>query len=325
MKTLLVTGGAGFIGSNFINGILVHNKEVQIINLDALTYAGNMENMEEFLSHTRHQWIHGDIRDKSIVELIFQENEIDAVVHFAAETHVDRSIEGPEVFVSTNVMGTQILLESALNSWKKAKDMKNKRFVQISTDEVYGALGETGLFTECSSIDPSSPYAASKAGADLLVQSYYKTYGLPVNITRCSNNYGPNQHKEKFIPMIIQKALRDEKAPIYGNGLQIRDWIHVEDHCAGIEAVLNGARPGEIYNIGASCERTNLDVAKEILQILGKSITLLKHVPDRLGHDRRYAIDNRKLMNELDWKPNRKFDESLRETVSWYQYKLENR
>lgn len=324
MKTLLITGGAGFIGSNFINRILANQKDAQVINLDALTYAGKMENMKDFLDHPRHRWIHGDIRDKITVESIFHENEIDAVVHFAAETHVDRSIQGPEVFVSTNVMGTQILLESALRSWDKVKDVMNKRFIQISTDEVYGALGETGLFTELSPIDPSSPYAASKAGADLLVHAYCKTYGLPVNITRCSNNYGPNQHEEKFIPMIIQKALHDERIPIYGNGLQVRDWIHVEDHCAGIEAVLNDGEVGEVYNIGASCERTNLEVARKTLQVLGKPFKLLEHVADRQGHDQRYAIDNQKAISELSWKPTRKFDEGLRETIYWYQHKFES-
>lgn len=328
MKTLLVTGGAGFIGSNFIRWMFKNTENIHIVNMDALTYAGNMDNIRDLGAGTKHTFIHGDIRNKSKVEEVFQHYEIDQVINFAAESHVDRSIDGPDVFVTTNVVGTQTLLDVALKYWKadplnkNCLEFKDKvKFIQISTDEVYGALGSSGYFTEETPINPNSPYAASKAGGDLLVMAYHRTYGLPVNITRCSNNYGPNQHAEKLIPMAISKCKQSQKIPIYGNGLQVRDWIHVKDHCSAIYAVLENGVSGEVYNIGGNNELTNIDLVKRILRELNKSEDMIAFVQDRLGHDYRYAIDSTKIKTELGWESTVSFEEGLKDTIRWY---LEN-
>jgi len=325
MRRVLVTGGAGFIGSNFIQYLLARKNDIMVVNLDALTYAGNLDNLKEVETDPRYFFVHGDIRDKELLERLFSEYEFDAVVNFAAESHVDRSIDAPAVFLSTNVMGTQNLLETAKKYWKLEPEnnhsrayKKGVRFLQISTDEVYGSLGRTGAFTEDSPLAPSSPYSASKASADMMVRAYYKTYGLPVNITRCSNNYGPRQFPEKLIPMMIGSTLENKPLTVYGDGNQIRDWIHVLDHCAGILRVLEDGRVGEVYNIGANQERSNLEIIHMILQELGKPESLIVHVKDRPGHDFRYAIDSTKITEELSWKPECPFEEGLRETIGWY-------
>lgn len=308
-KKILVTGGAGFIGSWLIRHLLDRFPEIEIINLDLLTYAGNLENLNSVSALPNYRFIQGDIRDRALVESLVQ--DVDACVNVAAQTHVDRSILEPDVFVSTNVLGTQILLEAAR--------MANiQKFVQISTDEVYGSLGPDGLFSETSTLCPSSPYSASKAGADHLVMSYHKTYGLPVNITRCSNNYGPNQYPEKLIPLFILNALSNKELPVYGNGLNVRDWIHVSDHSDAVARVLCSGKPGEIYNVGASSERNNLEITRLILQILNKPETLIRFVEDRLGHDYRYAIDSRKIQQDLAWYPQVDFQQGIENTISWY-------
>ena len=301
-STFLVTGGAGFIGSNFIRYMLGKYAELKIVNLDALTYAGNLDNLGSWRNHPRHEFVHGDILDASLVESLMA--RVEAVVHFAAESHVDRSIEESSVFVQTNVLGTQVLLDAA-------RKHGVERFVHISTDEVYGSLGTEGYFSETTPLAPNSPYSASKAGSDMLARAYYETYGLPVLITRCSNNYGSNQHPEKLIPTLISRALRDESLPIYGDGQNVRDWLHVADHCRGIEMVLESGRVGEVYNIGGHNEWRNLDIAKLILQKLGKPESLITLVEDRLGHDRRYAIDASKIREELGWEPQVAFAEGL--------------
>lgn len=307
---LLVTGGAGFIGSNFVLYMLHKYPEYQIINVDALTYAGNLENLKSVENHANHIFVKGDITDaQKMSELIGQ--GIDVVVNFAAESHVDRSILEPDIFVKTNVLGTQVLLDAA-------RKRNITKFVQVSTDEVYGTLGETGLFSETTPLAPNSPYSASKAGGDLLVRAYHETFGLPVNITRCSNNYGPYQFPEKLIPLMISKALSDEVLPVYGDGLNIRDWLYVEDHCSAIDLVIHQGRNGEVYNIGGNNERTNLQIVKTILQELGKPESLITHVKDRPGHDRRYGIDPTKTMNELGWKPKHSFETGIKETIAWY-------
>lgn len=310
MKKILVTGGLGFIGSHFIIYMLTHDSHCQIYNLDAETYAGNRKNVSEVEDHPNYHFYKGNIQDRALLEKIFSQG-IDAVVHFAAESHVDRSIQNPYLFVETNVLGTQCLLEAA-------KKFGVKRFVHISTDEVYGSLGPVGAFTETTPLAPNSPYSASKAGSDLIARAYFQTYGLPVIITRCSNNYGPKQLPEKWIPLVITRAMRDEPIPVYGDGMNVRDWLYVEDHCEAIARVLRHGKPGEIYNIGGSNERTNLEIAKKILAYMGKSEQLLEFVPDRLGHDRRYAIDASKIRKELNWTPRAAFDESLKRTVDWY-------
>jgi dTDP-glucose 4,6-dehydratase len=322
MQTILITGGAGFIGSNFVRMMVNKYPHYQIINLDALTYAGNPENLSEVASASNYRFVKADIRDREAVDQVFNEYGIDAVVNFAAQTHVDRSIDGPEVFLTTNVVGTQILLDTTKKHWKVNPDDKyckeykpGVKFLQISTDEVYGALGETGLFVETMPLMPNSPYAASKAGGDLIVRAYHKTYGLPVNITRCSNNYGPNQHPEKLIPLMIQNCLADKDLPVYGDGMHVRDWLYVDDHCSAIDAVLHKGRPGEIYNIGGNNEKTNLEIVRLIVSILGKSEGLIKYVKDRPGHDRRYAIDNTKITTELGWKPVHTFEQGIKETI----------
>ncbi len=308
---LLVTGGAGFIGSNFVQYILEKYPDYEVVNLDALTYAGNLDNLKEVKSSPRYRFIQGRIEDGNLVDKLMA--GIDTVINFAAESHVDRSILEPQVFINTNVLGTQVLLDAALRH-------KAKLFYQISTDEVYGALrlGTKKRFTEGSPLRPNSPYSASKTSADLLVRAYYHTYGLPVVISRCSNNYGPKQHPEKFIPTVILSALHNNPVPIYGDGLYIRDWIHVIDHCRAIDLIMHQGKIDEIYNIGADNEWANIDLARKILQILGKSESLLTSVKDRPGHDRRYAIDSAKLRRELGWEPSIPFDRGLAETVHCY-------
>lgn len=326
MKKILVTGGAGFIGSNFIRYILDKQKEIELlVNLDLLTYAGNLENLSSVERNSRYHFVQGDIRDRMLVERLFDECCFDTVIHFAAESHVDRSIVEPEIFLTTNVIGTQILLDAAKNHWKLDPEDKYSRdyrpgvrYLQVSTDEVYGTLDKRGKFAETTPLSPNSPYSASKAGADLIVRAYYETYGLPVNITRCSNNYGPYQFPEKLIPLMIHNALENETLPVYGDGLQVRDWLHVKDHCAAIWTVLQKGRVGEIYNIGGNNEKTNMEIVRMILRTLDKPDSLIIHVRDRPGHDRRYAIDNTKITVELGWRPDLTFEEGIIETIRWY-------
>jgi dTDP-glucose 4,6-dehydratase len=308
---LLVTGGAGFIGSNFVHYILGKYPDHEVIDLDALTYAGNLGNLEGLMDNPRHRFVQGRIEDGKLVGELME--GVDVVINFAAESHVDRSILEPQVFIETNVVGTQVLLNAALQ-------YKVGLFYQISTDEVYGALelNSTERFTEQSLLRPNSPYAASKTSADLLVRAYHRTYGLPVVISRCSNNYGPRQHPEKFIPTVILNALHDKPVPIYGDGLYVRDWIHVLDHCRAIDIIINKGKIGEVYNIGTDNEWANIDLARKILQLIGKPEDLLQSVTDRPGHDRRYALDNDKLKREFDWKPSISFNDGIAETVRWY-------
>ncbi|AJE52201.1 dTDP-glucose 4,6-dehydratase [Paenibacillus polymyxa] len=307
---LLVTGGAGFIGSNFVLYMLKQHPDYEIVNVDALTYAGNLENLKSIEDHPKHTFVKADITDAQVMDQLMQQG-IDVVVNFAAESHVDRSILEPEMFVKTNVLGTQVLLDAA-------KKYNVTKFVQISTDEVYGSLGETGLFTEETPLQPNSPYSASKAGSDLLVRAYHETFGLPVNITRCSNNYGPYQFPEKLIPLMISRALSDQQLPVYGDGLNIRDWLYVEDHCSAIDLVIHQGKLGEVYNIGGNNERTNVHIVKTVLEELGKPESLISYVQDRPGHDRRYGIDPSKTMNELGWKPKHSFETGIKETIRWY-------
>ena len=308
---LLVTGGAGFIGSNFVQYILDKYPDYEVVNLDALTYAGSLDNLKEMKNNRRHKFVQGRIEDAKLVDKLMA--VIDVVINFAAESHVDRSILEPQVFISTNVLGTQVLLDAALRH-------KVKLFYQISTDEVYGALrlGTKKRFTEGSPLRPNSPYSASKTSADLLVRAYHHTYELPVVISRCSNNYGPKQHPEKFIPTVILNALHNKPVPIYGDGLYVRDWIHVLDHCRAIDLIMHQGKMDEVYNIGADNEWANIDLAKKILRIMGKAESLLTSVKDRPGHDRRYAIDSAKLSHELGWKPSIPFGKGLVETVRCY-------
>jgi dTDP-glucose 4,6-dehydratase len=311
MKRILVTGGAGFIGSNFVRMVLSEHPDCFVVNLDKLTYAGNLENLAEFLEHKNHKFVKGDICDGALIEKIIDEYQIDAVVNFAAESHVDRSITEPNVFIETNIVGTLTLLEAA-------RDKNLERFIQISTDEVYGALGPEGKFTEQTLLSPNSPYSASKAAADHLVRAFGHTWGVRYNITRCSNNYGEYQFPEKMIPLMINNALNDKELPVYGDGLYVRDWLYVYDHCAVIWQVLQKAPPGEIYNIGGCNEKTNLEVIDVILDRLGKAKSLIKHVADRPGHDRRYAIDASKIISELNWRPSVGFEEGINKTIDWY-------
>jgi dTDP-glucose 4,6-dehydratase len=312
---LLVTGGAGFIGSNFVHYILREHPQDEIINVDNLTYAGNLENLRLVDSNPNYRFVKADITDRAILETLFQAG-VDVVVNFAAESHVDRSILDPGIFVSTNIMGTQTLLDLT-------KQYGVTKFVQVSTDEVYGTLGDTGLFTEETPLQANSPYSASKAGADLLVRAYHETYGLNINITRCSNNYGPYQFPEKLIPLMIQNALSDKSLPVYGDGLNVRDWLYVEDHCSAIDLVIRKGRNGEVYNIGGNNERNNIQVVKTILQELNKPESLITYVQDRLGHDRRYAIDATKIRHELGWNPKHNYESGIRETIRWYLKNLE--
>jgi dTDP-glucose 4,6-dehydratase len=326
MKHVLITGGAGFIGSNFIQFILDSRPDLErLVNLDLLTYAGNLENLKAVERDSRYRFVKGDIRDRDLVERLFADYDFDTVVHFAAESHVDRSIVEPEVFLTTNIIGTQTLLDAAKRHWKQFPDDKYSRayregvrYLQVSTDEVYGALGETGLFCESTPLAPNSPYSASKASGDMIVRAYYQTYGLPANITRCSNNYGPYQFPEKLIPLMIHNAREDRPLPVYGDGMQIRDWLHVRDHCSAISAVLERGTAGEVYNIGGNNERANIEIIRLILRELGKPESLITYVKDRPGHDRRYAIDNTKITGELGWKPLYTFEQGMRETIQWY-------
>ncbi|MUT67642.1 dTDP-glucose 4,6-dehydratase [Paenibacillus sp. NEAU-GSW1] len=307
---LLVTGGAGFIGSNFIHYMIGKYPDYSFINVDLLTYAGNLGNLRSVEQYPGYSFVKADIGNRAALEPFFADG-IDAVIHFAAESHVDRSISQPDLFVRTNVAGTQTLLELA-------RQYGVAKFVQVSTDEVYGTLGADGLFTEETPLAPNSPYSASKAGADLMARAYYETFGLPVVITRCSNNYGPYQFPEKLIPLMIRNALAGSPLPVYGDGLNVRDWLYVEDHCSAIDLVLHKGENGEVYNIGGNNERSNLQVVGTILETLGKPATLIQHVKDRQGHDRRYAIDASKIRSKLGWQPNHNYETGIKQTIQWY-------
>lgn len=325
MRTYFITGGAGFIGSNFVRYLLKGNRDIKVINFDKLTYAGNLENLEGIEKDPRYCFVQGDICDFKQLTAQFEQYPIDYIVNFAAESHVDRSIENPEVFVRTNVDGTVCLLRAALNAWQIGENSfrSQVRFLQVSTDEVYGSLGADGFFTENTPLDPHSPYSASKASADLIVKAFFDTYKLPVNITRCSNNYGPYQFPEKLIPLMINNALQHKELPVYGDGMQIRDWLYVEDHCAAIDLVLQHAQTGEVYNVGGHNEHPNLHIVNTILSYLGKqdpaiNDNLIRHVTDRKGHDRRYAIDATKIKAQLDWSPIFPFASGIVKTIDWY-------
>ena len=331
MKTLLVTGGAGFIGGNFVHFILAET-DARVINLDKLTYAGNLDTLAPLRGNDRHRFVQGDIGDRTLVGHLLAEHQVDAVVNFAAESHVDRSIDGPAAFIETNVLGTFRLLDCARAYWmnRRGESRSAFRFLQVSTDEVYGSLGPSGRFSETTPYAPNSPYSASKAASDHLVRAWFHTYGLPVLTTNCSNNYGPYQFPEKLIPLMILKALRGEPLPIYGDGGQIRDWLYVEDHCRAIWRVLEAGRPGEVYNVGGDSERTNLEVVETLCQWLDQlqpdsphrpHARLKTFVADRPGHDRRYAIEATKLRTELGWRPRETFSSGIRRTLRWY---LEN-
>lgn len=306
---LLVTGGAGFIGSCFIRHIINKYPDYKIINLDLLTYAGNIDNLNDVKNNPNYSFIHGNICDKKLIAELM--SQVDCCINFAAETHVDRSITGPEIFIHTNILGTQILLEAS-------KNYDIQRYIQVSTDEVYGTLGKTGYFTETTPIAPNSPYSASKAGADMLVRSYFETFKLPILITRCSNNYGPYQYPEKLIPLFIKNLLYNKSVPVYGDGMNIRDWLYVYDHCSAIDTVLHKGKEGEVYNIGGNNEKPNIEITKLLIKALGKDESLINYVEDRLGHDRRYAIDSSKIQNELGWTPSVNFEEGMQLTIDWY-------
>lgn len=336
-KNILITGGAGFIGSNFIPHLLGSNENVNIVNLDSLTYAANSSYLKEVEKHPRYTFMKGDVCDRAIVQSLFEKYQFQGVIHFAAESHVDNSIKGPEAFIQTNIVGSWNLLDSARRLWMSAPSVvrptfKNARYLQVSTDEVYGSLGPKGLFTEQTPYAPNSPYSASKASADLLVRSYFHTYGMNVVTTNCSNNYGPKQHSEKLIPVIIGKALLRQPIPIYGDGKNVRDWLYVADHCRGIELAFDKGRAGETYNIGGKNERTNVEIVNEICGILdelrpldtgGSHRQFITFVADRPGHDKRYAIDATKIETELGWKATETFQKALRKTVEWYLGRLE--
>lgn len=336
--TILVTGGAGFIGSNFIPYFLTEHKNISIINLDKLTYAGELSNLIEIENSERYTFIKGDICDRTLIESLFNKYEFKGVIHFAAESHVDNSIENPDEFIKTNILGTFNLLDVAKECWMIApntlkKGFENARFLHISTDEVYGSLGKTGLFSETTSYAPNSPYSASKASSDFIVRSYFHTYGMNVVTTNCSNNYGPKQHDEKLIPTIIRKALAGEPIPIYGDGKNIRDWLYVLDHCKGIDLAFHQGKPGKTYNIGGKNERNNLEIADTICRILDQETPkknkssykeLITFVKDRPGHDFRYAIDASKIASELNWKAEENFETGIKKTVNWYLNKFKN-
>jgi dTDP-glucose 4,6-dehydratase len=311
MKNILITGGAGFIGSNFINYILDERDDYNIINLDKLTYAGNLENLISSESKKNYHFVKGDITNEELVNYLFQKYEIKYVINFAAESHVDRSILGSEVFFISNVLGTNVLLEAA-------RKFEVEKFLQVSTDEVYGSLGSDGLFTEETPLHPNSPYSASKASADMMALSFHHTYGLPVVITRCSNNYGPYQFPEKLIPLMIINTLNNKKLPVYGDGMNVRDWIYVIDHNRAVETVFENGEVGEVYNIGANTEMPNIEIVKLILEKLGKTDEMIEYVKDRPGHDRRYAIDSGKIENELGWNPKFSFEDAISDTIDWY-------
>lgn len=325
MRNILVTGGAGFIGSNFVKLMLKRYPDYKIVNFDLLTYAGNLENLMDVDANENYTFVKADIRDRSAVDEVFETHDIDTVVNFAAESHVDRSIDESEVFLTTNINGTHVLLEASKKYWKMNKADKfckayraGVKYLQVSTDEVYGALGKTGLFVETMPLMPNSPYSATKASADLLVRAYSETYGLPINITRCSNNYGPYQFPEKLIPLIINNCMNEKDLPVYGDGMQIRDWLHVFDHCDAIDKVLHQGINGEIYNIGGNNERANIEIVKLIVKSLGVDESLIKYVKDRPGHDRRYAIDNTKIATQLGWQPSYTFEHGIASTINWY-------
>ena len=326
MRTYLVTGGAGFIGSNYIHYMFrKYDNEIRIINVDALTYAGNLENLKDIENRDNYTFVKANICDKEAIAKIFAENDIDRVVHFAAESHVDRSIKNPEVFVQTNVLGTAVMLNCAKNAWELPDGTfkPDKKFLHVSTDEVYGSLSEDGgYFYETTPYAPHSPYSASKAGSDMLVKAYMDTYHFPANITNCSNNYGPYQFPEKLIPLIINNALHGKKLPVYGDGKNVRDWLYVEDHCKAIDLIIHKGRVGEVYNVGGHNEKQNIEIVKIICKELGKPESLITHVGDRKGHDMRYAIDPTKIHNELGWLPETKFEDGIKKTIKWY---LDNR
>ncbi len=324
-ESILVTGGAGFIGSNFIHSFIAANPECRVTNLDALTYAGNLNNLKDIEHHSGYCFVKGDICDAPLVARLLAEHKIDAVVHFAAESHVDRSITGPEIFVRTNVLGTQVLLEESRKHWQSGS-VADFRFFQISTDEVYGSLGDTGFFTEGTPLAANSPYSASKAGADLLVRAYHETFGLPTLNTRCSNNYGPYHFPEKLIPLLINNIINNMQLPVYGDGLNVRDWLHVRDHAVAIEVVLKTAAPGSVYNIGGNNEWRNIDIVNLVCDLLdvrlgraaGENRQLISFVKDRPGHDRRYAIDAARIKQDLGWEPAHSFEQGIGETIDWY-------
>ncbi|KIH76774.1 dTDP-glucose 4,6-dehydratase [Geoalkalibacter ferrihydriticus] len=329
MKKVLVTGGCGFIGANFIHMVLRRFEDLRLVNLDKLTYAGNLRNLEAVADDPRYRFVKGDICDQALVEELFAEEGIDTVVHFAAESHVDRSIEGPGAFIQANIVGTFTLLEAARKHWLSDPSAPvAPRFLHVSTDEVYGSLGETGYFTEATPYDPRSPYSASKAASDHLASAYFHTYGLPVLITNCSNNYGPFQFPEKLIPLVVHNALRGQALPVYGDGKNVRDWLYVEDHCEAVLAVLAGGKLGETYNIGGNNEKQNIEIVHLICDLLDEKIgllvegrtrrSLITFVKDRPGHDRRYAIDAGKIARDLGWQPRVRFEEGMRRTVQWY-------
>jgi len=335
-RRFLVTGGAGFIGSNFVRLVLAQNECDRLVNLDKLTYAGNLQSLTGVENDTRYRFVKGDICDHDLLENLLHEERIDTVVHFAAESHVDRSISGPAEFIRTNINGTFALLEAARKVWQGTRDeagacralgIPRHRFLHISTDEVYGSLGDTGYFTETTPYDPRSPYSASKAGSDHLASAYFHTYGLPVLITNCSNNYGPYQFPEKLIPLIINNARQGRELPVYGDGKNVRDWLHVDDHCRAILTVLEKGRPGETYNIGGNSEKQNIEVVTTICDLLDAKLGLLdgrprreliRFVQDRAGHDRRYAIDAGKICRELGWQPQVRFEQGIEQTIDWY-------
>jgi dTDP-glucose 4,6-dehydratase len=336
MKNILVTGGAGFIGANFVPYFIENNSDYHLVNLDLLTYAGNLENVSEVENHPRYTFVQGDICDRSFVEDLFQKFLFHDVIHFAAESHVDNSISGPEAFIKTNVLGTFNLLDSTRKLWMSAPNQynvgfENSRFHHVSTDEVYGTLGETGLFEETTPYAPNSPYSASKAGSDMIVRSYFHTYGMNVVTTNCSNNYGPKQHNEKLIPTIIRKAISGENIPIYGDGKNVRDWLYVLDHCKGIELAFKIGKSGETYNIGGRNERNNLYIVDTVCSILnelqpksnGKYQDQITFVKDRPGHDLRYAIDATKIETELGWKADENFESGIKKTIEWYIKKFQ--
>ena len=326
MKTYLVTGGAGFIGSNFVIYMLNKYSDVKIINVDKLTYAGNLENLKSVESNPNYVFVQADICDKEAIQSLFDQYDIDYVVNFAAESHVDRSITNPEIFVQTNVLGTVNLLNIAKNAWAVGDDQYKDgvKFMQVSTDEVYGSLGAEGFFMETTPLDPHSPYSSSKASADLFVKAYSDTYKLPVNITRCSNNYGPYQFPEKLIPLMINNTLQHKELRIYGDGMQIRDWLYVEDHCKAIDMVVRGGKLGEVYNVGGHNERPNIVIVKTILEYVKENVDpavgehMMKHVADRKGHDRRYGIDPEKIKRDLGWYPETTFEVGIKKTIQWY-------
>ncbi len=326
MKTYLVTGGAGFIGSNFIIYMLGKYDDVKIINVDSLTYAGNLENLKSVENNPNYSFVQADIREKEAIQKIFDENTVDYVVNFAAESHVDRSISDPDIFVNTNVLGTVNLLNIAKKAWQTGDDQYREgvKFHQVSTDEVYGSLGETGFFTETTPLCPHSPYSSSKAASDMFVKAYHDTYKLPINITRCSNNYGPYQFPEKLIPLIMNNTLLHKDLPVYGDGMQVRDWLYVDDHCKAIDMVIRDGIDGEVYNVGGHNERPNIFIVKTIIQYIKENVDetvgehMIKYVTDRKGHDRRYGIDPEKIKNDLGWYPETCFEVGIKKTLQWY-------